>query len=1050
VATTLLLVFLAAVAEAQEEKKAPSTNTRAYCRKGCGKSPAGRCKKQSGTWTCVGECRKGFARSASSSALCDACAGGYASSISPLVPAWVASGFPSCTSTPCKRGCTQCPPGTVSPGGLIGPLGTSNGAVCLSTGATNWTQLITTTPDMSQIPQGPARCLPGGDALLQQFLAASLYAQGAQPGSVQVKPVATCTIVQTAPNTYLAKYEFSLAYQGDPSIYANIQKAIASSGIDVSTFTGGICSAYTNAKGTSNICQAFVASTPKGYIITNQGTGSDPNSALTGTMSLGLVLASTEGCSDALTTALAGSIRESFLAANPLLSNETSASPGGCSEVALNESSYAVANGMLYVYALGQTYQGQLTGASLKAFEGGTLKIKGVNDGTRRLLGTGDDAAQPGDEDAVDVSGALPLDDDTVQTMARSLLQLKAPRLVSATTNVFFIYVLVGPGGVQVTAGLVQTQVSGYIDAAKSTLGVTSPLAQITGNPNADQVAIQVVLARSGSYVALLVVVSFSVVNPVPVDAVDNLSVFMGIKTTNSPTACTEATVQSLATSLRASMVAQSQYSQVTVTMQSCTQSGSFAVYRCTFGWVGRRATQDNFIRLSAQPFGPCNLLSSGCQSWSQSSGQDVLCVNDDGSGLPIQCPANCATGLWRAGQGGPCNFVLGGYFYSGTAAQQCAPNSFSTSAPPRAISAPAGQSCTPCPPGTNSPAGATSCTGQPPATSAPAGFYIDGLGQNQPCPGAYTAPWERQASDPTSKFCFPPTNFVGSRYYGSTTKNRIAYQALSTPAGARSIGCPDNTALIVVGSAAACATCPDGYTGAGCNNVQPGWYGDRSGGGAYAFASCPGDSSSGDTNPSTSIPKTAGPEVCTTCRAGYRKTAAGTCEQCLGSTTGLPGGIDLTCGYCMIGTGGAGCSSCGANFATVGMSYATPAQGCDANTAGCAAGKKGSTCNLDCGIAAPADVFSGRTPSGAVGYVEAVDGQTCTIGCRPGTGLSPDGSSCVACGSNQYSPGAAAYPDNLYAWPRCITCPPGTTSTGSRCVLTATASAAALFDEFD
>jgi hypothetical protein len=49
-----------------------------------------------------------------------------------------------------------------------------------------------------------------------------------------------------------------------------------------------------------------------------------------------------------------------------------------------------------------------------------------------------------------------------------------------------------------------------------------------------------------------------------------------------------------------------------------------------------------------------------------------------------------------------------------------------------------------------------------------------------------------------------------------------------------------------------------------------------------------------------------------------------------------------------------------------------------------------------------------------------------------------------------QYSPGAAAYPDNLYAWPRCITCPPGTTSTGSRCVLTATASAAALFDEFD
>jgi hypothetical protein len=95
----------------------------------------------------------------------------------------------------------------------MAPLGTSGGAVCSGTGASNWTQAITTTPDLSQIPKGPGRCLPGADALLQQYLTASLYAQGANPGSVQVVLTAPCAIVQPTPTTYLASYSFIISYQ---------------------------------------------------------------------------------------------------------------------------------------------------------------------------------------------------------------------------------------------------------------------------------------------------------------------------------------------------------------------------------------------------------------------------------------------------------------------------------------------------------------------------------------------------------------------------------------------------------------------------------------------------------------------------------------------------------------------------------------------------------------------------------------------------------------------------------------------------------------------
>jgi hypothetical protein len=71
---------------------------------------------------------------------------------------------------------------------------------------------------------------------------------------------------------------------------------------------------------------------------------------------------------------------------------------------------------------------------------------------------------------------------------------------------------------------------------------------------------------------------------------------------------------------------------QATVTMQGCKQSGSFAIYTVTFGWTGTLASQNNFIVDSLKPFGPCNQLGTGCSSWSATSGQEVLCVNDDGN----------------------------------------------------------------------------------------------------------------------------------------------------------------------------------------------------------------------------------------------------------------------------------------------------------------------------------------------------------------------------------------------------------------------------------
>jgi hypothetical protein len=178
------------------------------------------------------------------------------------------------------------------------------------------------------------------------------------------------------------------------------------------------------------------SSTPKGFIITNQGTGGNPQSAVTTTLPMSLVLGSTVPCSSQLTQSVADTTRASLLKGNPGMTSETSVAPGDCTQLTINASAYAVVGSTLYVYAWDKVYAGPLSAQALGAFPaGGTLKIKGVNDGGRRLLAAADE-----EEGVVDPAGGFEaMDEDTTHSIARSLLQLKALFAVQITFSVNII-----------------------------------------------------------------------------------------------------------------------------------------------------------------------------------------------------------------------------------------------------------------------------------------------------------------------------------------------------------------------------------------------------------------------------------------------------------------------------------------------------------------------------------------------------------------------------------------------------------------------------------
>ena len=82
------------------------------------------------------------------------------------------------------------------------------------------------------------------------------------------------------------------------------------------------------------------------------------------------------------------------------------------------------------------------------------------------------------------------------------------------------------------------------------------------------------------------------------------------------------------------------------------------------------------------------------------------------------------------------------------------------------------------------------------------------------------TGGFVRDKNSPLATVCFPPTNFVYSRFLGSTPKNQIPIQAVSSSGGV-GFSCSNSVQYVTDNVGAACATCPDGYTGPSCSDMQ-------------------------------------------------------------------------------------------------------------------------------------------------------------------------------------------------------------------------------------
>lgn len=960
----------------------------------------------------------------------------------------------------------------------------SNFILCNGAGVSSFIQSIATTTDTTTLP---VTCDPSFFDLLKQLMEASLSARPDVAGALVTRvPPGTCTVADGGQS---AIYNVNVFFYGKQSLEDQL-KAQSLAPVNALAYTGGVCDAFPKADGNNNLCAAFVGKTPKGAIIKTgafvvNGSASSNNTVPTSTIALGVTTAQTTAvCQDDVGKTLAANMRQSLLDQTTLaVTNETIANVQGCSALSTaNSSAFTVADGKLYIAADGNLYSGPALGA-LASLEGVgllDLKLYGIDapKHRRRLQQTGEQT-----------NLFLVIYNIIITVVAATTPQnpITFTQLQTFTTNI-------------------------ETTASDPTKGIDAAFPTKTGVALSVIVTQEVLFLRPTLGVSILIVEKTYIITETP--DVPTTTTFTGIKQAIRVTSygvdpavlCADLSVRkAMVDGIVASLEAiPDQYFLPTSSYLGCAPEGTdYVVFTIMTSWKGTKSDNQALIdACSAGPFSICaadaySLLCPAIATATAPLGtpQQVLCV----LGATTSCPADCAPGTWRNGQQSTtCDFVLGGFWYDGSAAQKCPAGTYAPSVPARSIPngeatqescllCPAGTStngltgatkcgfvaagffydsalqvatpcpvnsysatvrtieaaaaCTPCDPGfsTFGKIGQTTCVAE--TGTVPPGKKWDGTAAVDCEPGTF-APFARPVASAAS--CYPCATLISYNDRNPITLENYALVASGSIAGATSCTCPANTYFSVgtdpTNPAAACVACPQGST----SNTD----------GAVIVDACAAN-----------------------CKAGYwgnpnRASVYG--QQCRACPTMTPGtSPSSTPGVSPVGSTGvpqASCTICSPLGSLIAGS-GTPAA-CKA----CDVGKAGESCTDSapgykadgsaCGSAydfsavagpAPGDncggCAAGKTgaacdgscssppadaPAGTATWVSPMkpsfDDSNCVWGCPVGHGISADGKSCAACSGTQYSPGTKT----TGVHPVCLACPPGSepdaASSNARC----------------